>query len=386
MNLPFVIIVLLFCLSVMTGGVLSIFYLTGAFPSFNAKVEKILALTPDKNTIDTTQIDELLSPISIEGIKAAQLLPYFSLQLQDEKMPSFPLLDKGNTFSEYELEFSLFDDRYSLKCNGIFERLNPDYAGEVYPESTWEYHGEFPIISQPALFADSIVFVDAKPKLVQLDLQTGTVLTTLPSPAYPGKTAAIIDQNSYVFSGRDGKTYAFEFLNSTQIEQKTKEKNEQNTREYLEISRLLAYSEKTAATLQDMLDTWMDSSVNFNRQSPFLLSDTQNPQLIPLKIAEPLVFAYTPQEQGTYTLGLCDEKGRWITAQGFVAIFTGQGDIQSLSMDYVADKPQTTLHLSPTEFYYITVGLFPTKGSNENPDSDGESDANSYFIMVKKTS
>lgn len=357
---------------IIIGAILFILYFTNAFPDFNAKI--------DKTTIEIVPPKELIPPIIIDGIVASELTPYFNADysLNNKKLQKPALSTKGNNFLEYDLSFSLFNDAYSLKSTGVFERLNSNYIGTTYPESTWEYHGDFPIVSQPSLFADSLVFIDAEPKLVQLDIQSGRVINTQFSPAYPDKTAAILN-NSYIFSARNGSTYAFDFLPSRLEIPKI-------TQNDLQFSSLFAYDEKIKNTLQNMLSSWMGTSDIVNLQAPLLLADFQSPYLIPIRTGEILVFAYTPQEQGTYTVGLSDENGIWLTTQAFSSVFTSQGNLLSVSIDYIADKPQTSLHLSPNEFYYIAVGIFSETDNNVVSEMDQiDSTIDSYYIMAKKT-
>ena len=46
-------------------------------------------------------------------------------------------------------------------------------------------------------------------------------------------------------------------------------------------------------------------------------------------------------------------------SRAFVAVFSEEGELKSVSLDYVADKPQVKIHLSNREVYYIVVGWFP---------------------------
>ena len=70
-------------------------------------------------------------------------------------------------------------------------------------------------------------------------------------------------------------------------------------------------------------------------------------------------FVFSPKEQGTYTLGLCDETGSWIRDNAFVVLYTMAGEALAISLDYVADRPQITTHLSNQELYVACVGFFP---------------------------
>ena len=70
-------------------------------------------------------------------------------------------------------------------------------------------------------------------------------------------------------------------------------------------------------------------------------------------------FVFSPAEQGTYTLGLCDETGSWIRDNAFVVLYTMAGEALAISLDYVADRPQITTHLSNQELYVACVGFFP---------------------------
>ena len=82
----------------------------------------------------------------------------------------------------------------------------------------------------------------------------------------------------------------------------------------------------------------------------------------PLSFARETVspaFVFSPREQGTYTLGLCDQEGGWIRDNGFVVLYTMAGEALAISLDYVADRPQITTHLSSQELYVACAGFFP---------------------------
>ena len=82
----------------------------------------------------------------------------------------------------------------------------------------------------------------------------------------------------------------------------------------------------------------------------------------PLSFARETVspaFVFSPREQGTYTLGLCDQEGGWIRDNGFVVLYTMAGEALAISLDYVADRPQITTHLSNQELYVACAGFFP---------------------------
>jgi hypothetical protein len=89
-------------------------------------------------------------------------------------------------------------------------------------------------------------------------------------------------------------------------------------------------------------------------------------------------FVFSPKEQGTYTLGLCDETGNWVRDNAFVVLYTMAGEALAISLDYVADRPQITTHLSNQELYVACVGFFPdTLLLDAAPSQDFRDDASS---------
>ena len=54
---------------------------------------------------------------------------------------------------------------------------------------------------------------------------------------------------------------------------------------------------------------------------------------------------------------MCDYDGVWVRDNAFVTLFSKTGETRAVSLDYVADRPQITIHLSNEELYYICVGF-----------------------------
>ena len=230
---------------------------------------------------------------------------------------------------------------------------------EVYGAPIWSYQNEYPVVSPAADFYDRVVFIDAKPSLVVLDKAIGSETLRIPCQVYPGQEA-FSHLQSYYFKSKTGNWFEMRFEEgltkpeSLAVVHEVKEKGNVDEAIYnsllpqkdaldfinAKMNGLLSVSPAVSVD-QSILYSVEGESYSFNRS---LVSPA---------------FVFSPKEQGTYTLGLCDETGSWIRDNAFVVLYTMAGEALAISLDYVADRPQITTHLSNQELYVACVGFFP---------------------------
>ncbi|MGI5172475.1 hypothetical protein H0R92_02565 [Treponema sp. OMZ 840] len=312
-----------------------------------------------------------LPPLRIEEPPIASYTPYF-----------YPCTDNGATlfsmqpfFERHELRFSLSDDFYRLVCTGMFERLDAHYDGKIYADSSWTYNSEYPILCPPCLFSDSIVFMDARPSLIVLDIKTGKVLQSLQSPVYPSGEAAV-KNGVFIFRGKNSSLYEVRFEN-----RHSDKADFLNVKESIDVKTLFSPSVQAADLIREKTSEWLRSSQTFALPVPALLFDAENPEAVPAVLTDKALVCFTvfsPDEQGVYTAGLCTPKGKWLAAPAFAAVFSDDGVLQAVSIDYVSDKPQVKMHFSDKALYYIVCAFF----LNEREEYDKNT---SLHVMVKKS-
>lgn len=310
--------------SVLFGFVL---YKSASFPDFNRIVDEILS-----NYIPSISVEETV--VIEEDFK------------QEIQPALFNVLDKNPIL--YEIDSSKI---LSLK----------DSVEDFSISVSWNY----PIVSKPVSFSDAIVFVDARPCVVMLDVNTNALLKEIPCGVYPSENAFVKDF-SYYFESRSGLWYELKF--SDEIMQNTDsieplmipKDNSVQINQLLE--KYVFPTEEIFASINEKMSSLFSSEVNkINDIQLYLEEDgivTFNRQgLSPL-------FVFSPEEQGSYVIGLCDNDGVWIRDNAFVTLFSKTGETRAVSLDYVADRPQITIHLSDAELYYICVGFMDLTEGN----------------------
>jgi hypothetical protein len=356
--------VIFICICIIILALLILLYLTKSFPDFNQRVDNVLEnihFLPEKETVSEV-IPELLPKLEILENPILSLEPFYGGQVAG----SFSLESKTELWTVSELEFSITDSDYSITCIGPISRFASDYQGEAVSESSWTYTGSYPILSKPGVFADSVVFIDAEPSLVQLDLITGAVVNKVPSPVYPSVNS-LIQGKKYIFQGRDGNQYIFSF-DHTDIANTIS-----SVPSFSTLEMIFAPELPVQEIILDKLKNWGIEPDSNYFVAPIVLPEMNVPFNFSNEI-KPCLLAFSPEQQGTFTIGLCGEDGKWITANAFIALFTDQGEMRGVSLDYVANQPQIELHVSDTEIYYIVTGYFDEP---LNKESD-------MYIMAKK--
>ena len=323
------------------------------FPSLNQKFHHILGLkvVQEEDALKKQQEEFLREQNSI-GTFYPHIIP-----ITDEVVESIRQSREqfGFGFSKskaYEVEF--FPIITEAENEGETEIVSDS---EVEP--IWSYKNEYPVVSPTADFYDRVVFIDAKPSLVILDKTTGSETLRIPCQVYPGQEA-FSHLQSYYFKSKTGNWYEMRFEEgltkpeSLAVVHEVKEKGNVDEAIYnsllpqkdaldfinAKMNGLLSVSPAVSVD-QSILYSVEGESYSFNRS---LVSPA---------------FVFSPKEQGTYTLGLCDETGSWIRDNAFVVLYTMAGEALAISLDYVADRPQITTHLSNQELYVACVGFFP---------------------------
>lgn len=345
-------------------ALLTLLYLTKSFPDFNKRVDNVLekmSLLPKEEVVSEVQ-PELLPKLEIPENPILTLEPFYVGQAAG----NFSLESKTEFWTSSELEFAITDYDYSITCSGPIGRFAPDYQGYPVPESSWTYTGTYPILSKPGVFADSVVFIDSEPSLVQLDLLTGDLVNKMPSPVYPSVNA-LIQGKKYIFQGRDGNQYIFSFGDIDIVDTVS------SVPSFSSLEMSFAPELSVQEIILDKLKTWGAEADSNYFVAPVVIPEINEPFLFSTEI-KPCLLAFSPEQQGTFTIGLCEKDGKWTTANAFIALFTEQGEMRGVSLDYVANQPQITLHVSDTEIYYIVTGYYEEP---ENKEAD-------MFIMAKK--
>lgn len=353
---------IIFGILVVACGVLVGLYFSNLLPSFNESVNQVLKLNQvSQEDIQRSQREELLKQqTSIKGLYP-HLLPTNeeNVNLVKEVRQSLPpsILSFKDDYS-----ISYFGIQKETAVLGGYESSPTIHQKDVVNTSShdalWSYIGSFPPIAPPADFSDCIVFIDAQPALVCLDKTSGAEIFRIPCEVYPG-TESFSRNTSYYFKSKTDNWYEVKFEKGFTLPETLSPAREvivQNNIEQELYDSLLP--EQTAL---DFIDAKMNGLLSVTPPVSVAESILYYPQepvaFIPNTISPTFVFA--PQEQGTYTLGLCDQDGTWVRDKAFVVLYTMAGEALAISLDYVADRPQITTHLSDQELYMACAGFFP---------------------------
>jgi len=326
-------------LIIIVCGVGILLYSVGSFPDFNQHIDSVLTkIIQNKDT---------------ESINNAEQK---NVELEKNSLAS--VFDKSVIFSGLLLGEIDFSTPEIISKNKLAEN--------EWNTKDIKYNSQYPIVTNVCKFSDCYIFLDAKPSLIQVNIQTGEIKQTS-CPVYPGAKACIKDSD-YVFEGRDGRQYVFSFdtlasdldtiKNFTMFSQNTDEK------------KLSYYMEKVAPNLKlteailDNLANWADYSENDVLPKMHFIDPDAIDTLYNLEtntkdisMSKPTLFVFSPNSQGVYKIGLCDKKGSWLKKRAYVAIFT-KDELSLVSLDYKSDEPQIQLQLSNRQLYYIVTGLF----------------------------
>jgi hypothetical protein len=218
------------------------------------------------------------------------------------------------------------------------------------------------------------------PSLIVIDLQDGRLLLERAVPVYPDGPASV-QGGMYLVSGRDGFRYSFVFSGYDGLSGN----HEPDVFDtfipvYADLTDqvLESYIKPSSAVTEVMLDKLS------NWQGFTGVKDLPDPQLYishdaPYPFTQGGLFVFSPEVQDTYAFGMCDETGSWIQARAFTAIFTDTGEMQAVSLDYVADRPQLSVPLSDREVYYILSGFL-----TDTTETDTGETQDVYFVLRKE--
>lgn len=345
---------ILLAIILVLGALLVGLYLVGVFPAYNELVRQLLwPEVVKEEQLQREQQEELLrQQTSIQG-----LFPHLLAMRGDEATL--------NSLMEQALQSAVYScpDEYTLQLLSFHEELVADGAAASpvpkQEEPLWTYVGEYPLMTPPGAFYDAVVFMDAQPALVCLHKSTGAPLLRIPCQVYPG-TEGFSHQQSYYFKGRAGDWYEIRFeegLTEPESLAVAQEVDEGQNPEELFYSSLLP-----GKNAMDFINAKMNGLLSVTPAVSVPEGILYALDSGPLSFARETVspaFVFSPREQGTYTLGLCDQEGGWIRDNGFVVLYTMAGEALAISLDYVADRPQITTHLSNQELYVACAGFFP---------------------------
>lgn len=331
-----------------------VMYKSQSFPQFNQMVNSVLS---DKELVQ--EQEDIVVP---EADFQLEISPAFESVLNKS-----PLLLEKNTAEIDELRES------SADIGGEFVSQPDSFTlSSVNPE--WTFVWTRPIVSKPGVFADALVFIDTKPSLVFVERNTGVLLKELPCGVFPAEKA-FVNASSYFFQSRSGSWYELSFEDNAGAELASLEPVPIERNRLLDSGNLLKDhvlpSEAARKSIYEKMNSFFSFPEVKDPDGFRLYSEAFGAFPFEHNVLSP-VFVFSPKEQGSYVLGLCDKDGNWIRSNSFVTLFSRTGETRAVSLDYVADRPQITIHLSDAELYYVCAGFM---------DADAAGQA---FFQVKK--
>lgn len=346
---------ILLAIILVLGVLLVGLYLTGVFPAYNQRVRQFLwpQVVEEEKRMEEQQEKLLRQQTSIQG-----LFPHL-LSMDGKAAEIDAMVEQSPPWTPV---YSC-PDEYTVQLISFHEELvaegEPGSPVQQQKPPLWTYVGEYPLVTPPGAFYDAVVFLDAQPALVCLDKGSGVPLMRIPCQVYPG-TTGFSHRQSYYFSDRSGNWYEIRFeegMTTPETLSVAQGVTGGQNLEELFYSSLLP--EKNAMSF---IDAKMNGLLSVTPAVSVPEGILYVPDSGPLSFARGIVspaFVFSPREQGTYTLGLCDQEGGWIRDNGFVVLYTMAGEALAISLDYVADRPQITTHLSNQELYVACAGFFP---------------------------
>lgn len=363
-----VFITLLIVVVVLLAGTVVV-YKMELLPSFNQRVHSLLGekVVEEEENQQTQQEEILKEQTSVKGL-FPHLIPVSEEEVAEARKAaqkaSTSIHSKGNLYTvdffdgDTGKEAASADDVSGSSTVSVTEK-------KVEPRSS--YTNSYPIVASPADFYDTTVFIDAAPALVCLDKETATETLRIPCKVYPleildakSQDAPFTHLRSYYFKSKTGNWYEIRFEKGSiapealAIVEKASERVDFEDEIYATVL--------PTKTSLDFIDAKMNGLLSVSPAVKISESILYSPEKDAISFPQDFVspaFVFSPQEQGNYTLGLCDEEGAWIRDNAFVVLYTMAGEALAISLDYVADRPQITTHLSDQELYIACVGFFP---------------------------
>ncbi|MGL4986586.1 MAG: hypothetical protein ACRC5H_05540 [Treponemataceae bacterium] len=304
-------------------------------------------------------------------------------QENDESDPNPAILDKSVFFSatltkplrllpledimyDEEFIFELMDEGKTLTCTTDVSNIRLDKKSKKSPSIiSWKFISDAPILSRPKVFKDAVVFIDGMPNLVILDIQTGAIRKTVPSPVLPsGKAEG--SQSQYQFEGLDEKKYAFNFLY---------ENKESQSSSFTMDNSLFDLDSVFQSKILIKLENWHQAFVNQavtmdeNYISPIFknIMPLFENSVVELKNIDsvPRILGFTPNRTQKYSILIGDSKKKVKKYPAFVAVFSSEGELLASSLNTVSTNPTVNIMLDSTKFYYFAFGLLAPLTEND---------------------
>ena len=288
-------------------------------------------------------------------ILESESIDFSNLQISFTPLKSFEneLNEFSDKYNIEGIEFELQNNNCVIQATGILKRFSNDYDVNFPEIEKWTFENEYPIITSLTFYQNCVVFIDSLLQVHIVDIFTGKSIINsenkIYSPVYPsGKTFA--SKNSFIFEGKNQKLFSLNFSDIQNSELQTFKKNNK-----LDFS-IFDISDEAKSHIKDYISNWISLENDFDLPEVQIIPSELS--AVPLSDDELIIFAYCPSWSGIKTVGLCDENSEWINSYTFISIFTNEGEMLGVSMDYVADKPQLELHhsLTDTNFYYFVIG------------------------------
>lgn len=318
-------------------------YSAKTVPAFNNFIDIVFLNKIEKNSTENTSLqqqveDQLLNA----GTSVAGLIPVLSVLSE----PVEYTLDGTDLLLQQTV--SVTEQGFQIICS----------------DKDWQIQLEIPVVTKPGVFADVVVFVDASSNFVLLDRNTGNKLASIPCMIYPaiqGESYCI--EKTYYFASRAGTMAKIDFSESGSLPLFL-EPQSINFPLVSDFSSAMQEFVYPTAELYSQISAKMNTLLAINPpisiSTALLYAESHN--VIPLSHEQfSSVVIFSPEESANYTLGLCDKNGNWIKGSMFVTLFNKTGESLAISLDYVADRPQVTMHLSDNQLYYICAGFMDTE-------------------------
>lgn len=256
-------------------------------------------------------------------------------------------------YYSHNIEITLIDNGYGIEIGAYFTSANGSESAENLEKTRWQSKFNYPIATPPALLADAVVFITSDRNLHVLDLITGKILKEEKLPVYPSDQG-ILQEDGYYFKGRNGVFYKIT-LKQRHHDELFSEKGKDFSAFSLPQEITFDVNKHLKNEIMQRVLYWQPYLETVDCSSVIKLSPEYTECYLTLA-KEPKIIAFTCSQQGEYTVGLTDIHNAWLTEKAYVAIFDNSANLLSVSMDYVADKPQVTVHLTENMVFYAVIG------------------------------
>jgi len=356
------VVLIILLLLVMTLTIILGLYKMERYTVLNEFIDGLISrFTGVKNepVVEEIELKEI-SRLTIEAGLVLDKTPFFLGEMTSSNdLNSYNLRSLEHESKESDIGIQVSSDHKTLTVTGMLQRLDPLYDGYDESVSSWTLHTEYPILTRPCLFQDSIVFIDASPSLIVVNVLTGAASSGQFVPFFPDNQAAAVNSSIqaagtdnavteitvplYVVLGRNGKTYAFAF-SDTQIELPS-------TAPLSVSTEIFTPDDKALEHMVSIIKNWAGFSEPPILSAPLILSDDFSPLFLNLQSAA--FAAFMVPVSGNYTAGLTDETGLFIRDNAVVCIFTNTGELTGVSVDYESDRPNVTSYFEEKKLYYV---------------------------------